>query len=61
MLFVVGRGNEGHYRRMAEELRISGHARFSGVTRRETLDAHYTGSDLFAMLSLFDTFGMAVL
>jgi len=61
LLFVVGKGNEGHYRRMAEELGIGGHVRFSGVTGRETLDALYAGSDLFAMLSRFDTFGMAAL
>ena len=61
LLFVVGKGNEGHYRRMAEELGIGGHVRFSGVTGRENLDALYAGSDLFAMLSRFDTFGMAAL
>jgi len=37
------------------------HGRFSGVTGRENLDALYAGSDLFAMLSRFDTFGMAAL
>ncbi len=61
VLYVVGRGNEGHYRRMAEELGIGRHTRFSGVTGREQLDAIYRGSDFFAMLSRFDTFGMAAL
>lgn len=61
LLFVVGRGNEGHYRRMAQGLGIGEHVRFSGVTGRENLDALYAGSDLFAMLSRFDTFGMAAL
>jgi len=61
LLFVVGRGNEGHYRRMAEGLGIGEHVRFSGVTGRENLDSLYAGSDLFAMLSRFDTFGMAAL
>jgi len=61
VLFVVGRGNEGHYRRMAEELGIGQGVRFSGVTGREHLDAIYRGCDFFAMLSRFDTFGMAAL
>lgn len=61
VLFVVGRGNEGQYRRLAGELGIGEHVRFSGVTGRESLDALYLGSDLFAMLSRFDTFGMAAL
>jgi len=61
LLFVVGRGNEGHYRRMAEQLGIGSNVRFSGVTGRENLDALYAGSDIFAMLSRFDTFGMAAL
>jgi UDP-glucose:(heptosyl)LPS alpha-1,3-glucosyltransferase len=60
-LFVVGRGNEGQYRRLAEELGIGPNVRFSGVTGRENLDALYLGSDFFAMLSRFDTFGMAAL
>ena len=61
MLFVVGRGNEGQYRRLAEELGIGKNVRFSGVTGRDNLDALYLGSDIFAMLSRFDTFGMAAL
>jgi len=61
LLLVVGRGNEGHYRRMAEGLGIGEHVRFSGVTGHEGLDTLYLGSDLFAMLSRFDTFGMAAL
>jgi UDP-glucose:(heptosyl)LPS alpha-1,3-glucosyltransferase len=61
LLLVVGRGNEGHYRRLAGELGIGENVRFSGVTGRENLDALYLGSDFFAMLSRFDTFGMAAL
>ena len=61
VLFVVGRGNEGQYRRLAGELGIGENVRFSGVTGRENLDALYLGSDFFAMLSRFDTFGMAAL
>ena len=61
LLFVVGRGDEGRYRRMAEKLGIGTDVRFSGVTGREQLDPIYMGSDLFAMLSRFDTFGMAAL
>jgi UDP-glucose:(heptosyl)LPS alpha-1,3-glucosyltransferase len=61
LLFIVGRGNEGQYRRLAEELDIGPNVRFSGVTGRENLDALYLGSDFFAMLSRFDTFGMAAL
>jgi UDP-glucose:(heptosyl)LPS alpha-1,3-glucosyltransferase len=61
LLFIVGRGNEGQYRRLAEDLDIGPNVRFSGVTGRENLDALYLGSDFFAMLSRFDTFGMAAL
>ncbi|MGE5856720.1 MAG: glycosyltransferase family 4 protein [Syntrophaceae bacterium] len=61
LLFIVGRGNEVQYRRLAEELEIGPNVRFSGVTGRENLDAFYLGSDFFAMLSRFDTFGMAAL
>jgi len=46
---------------MAEQLGIGSNVRFSGVTGRENLDALYAGSDIFAMLSRFDTFGMAAL
>jgi UDP-glucose:(heptosyl)LPS alpha-1,3-glucosyltransferase len=61
VLFVVGRGDEGQYQRLAEELGIGENVRFSGVTGRDNLDALYLGSDIFAMLSRFDTFGMAAL
>jgi UDP-glucose:(heptosyl)LPS alpha-1,3-glucosyltransferase len=61
LLLVVGRGDEARYRRLAEKLGIGTDVRFSGVTGREQLDAIYMGSDLFAMLSRFDTFGMAAL
>jgi len=61
VLLVVGRGNEGQYGRLADELDIGPNVRFSGVTGRENLDALYLGSDFFAMLSRFDTFGMAAL
>ncbi|MBK7552001.1 MAG: glycosyltransferase family 4 protein [Syntrophaceae bacterium] len=60
VLYVVGRGNEGHYRRMAEELGSTGtpasRGHGPGEARRDL-----QGSDFFAMLSRFDTFGMAAL
>ena len=61
LLLVVGRGDEARYRRLAEKLGIATDVRFAGVTGRDQLDAIYAGSDLFAMLSRFDTFGMAAL
>lgn len=59
-LLVVGRGDEGKYREMAETHGIGDGVIFAG-TRSEGLEKYYRAADCFAMLSTFDTFGMVVL
>jgi UDP-glucose:(heptosyl)LPS alpha-1,3-glucosyltransferase len=60
-LLVVGKGNEKKYGSMAENLGIKDHVIFTGIMPREELEKIYAASDIFAMLSRFDTFGMAAL
>ena len=59
-LLVVGRGNEGKYRSLASSLGIADSVAFAGA-HAEGVEAFYLASDLFMMLSAFDTFGMVVL
>ncbi|HEX7519522.1 MAG TPA: glycosyltransferase family 4 protein, partial [Candidatus Deferrimicrobium sp.] len=59
-LLVVGRGNEEMYRSLASSLGIADSVVFAG-TIAEGVEAFYLASDLFMMLSAFDTFGMVVL
>ena len=59
-LLVVGRGNEGKYHSLASSLGIAGSVVFAGA-QPEGVEAFYLASDLFMMLSAFDTFGMVVL
>jgi len=59
-LLVVGKGNIRKYQTIARELGISEHVRFAGVWEQE-IERVYLASDLFAMLSRFDTFGLVVL
>ena len=59
-LLVVGRGNEGKYRKMAQSLGIAEAVTFAGK-QVEGLERYYRASDIFIMLSKFDTFGMVVL
>ena len=60
-LLVVGKGNEKKYGSMAEGLGIKDHVIFTGIMPRELLERIYVASDVFSMLSRFDTFGMAAL
>jgi UDP-glucose:(heptosyl)LPS alpha-1,3-glucosyltransferase len=60
-LLVVGKGNEKKYGMMAEKLGIKDHVIFTGIMPREYLERIYVASDIFSMLSRFDTFGMAAL
>ena len=60
-LLVVGKGNEKKYGSMAEDLGIKDHVIFTGIMPREHLERIYAASDVFSMLSRFDTFGMAAL
>ncbi len=61
ILLVVGRGNIGKYRAMAKEFGIEGQVSFTGVVAKEDIARYYRGADVYAMLSKFDTFGMAAL
>jgi UDP-glucose:(heptosyl)LPS alpha-1,3-glucosyltransferase len=60
-LLVVGKGNEKYYRRLAHDLGIQDHVIFSGVVEKENLEHIYLASDVYVMLSKFDTFGLVVL
>ena len=58
-LLVVGKGNKKRYLTMAHELRIDNRVIFAGVMQE--VEKYYLASDIFAMPSRFDTFGLAVL
>ncbi len=58
-LLVVGKGNSKRFIMLARELGIAERVIFAGVTRE--MEKYYLASDIFAMPSKFDTFGMAVL
>jgi UDP-glucose:(heptosyl)LPS alpha-1,3-glucosyltransferase len=59
-LLIVGKGEEKEYRRMAKSLGIGDDVIFAGV-HREKLEPIYMASDVFSILSKFDTFGITVL
>jgi UDP-glucose:(heptosyl)LPS alpha-1,3-glucosyltransferase len=59
-LLVVGKGNVGKYRSLASSLGIGGDVIFSGPVGKG-VEEYFLASDLFIMLSKFDTFGMVVL
>lgn len=59
-LLVVGRGDEGKYRKMAQSLGVADAVTFAG-TQIDGLERYYRAADIFIMLSRFDTFGMVVL
>jgi UDP-glucose:(heptosyl)LPS alpha-1,3-glucosyltransferase len=60
-LLIVGRDNQKKYERLALQVGIAGQTVFTGLIPREELDGIYQASDVYAMLSKFDTFGMVVL
>jgi len=60
-LLVIGRGDEKAYGRLARELGLGDAVVFAGAVARDGLPAFYLASDLYIMLSRFDTFGMVVL
>ncbi len=60
-LLIIGKGNVEKFGKLARRLAIQEHVLFLGVVQQETLDRIYLAGDIFAMLSRFDTFGMAVL
>ncbi len=59
-LLVVGKGNEKKYSRLAQQFGIKDDVIFAGVWK-DNIEKIYLASDIFAMPSGFDTFGMAVL
>jgi len=59
-LVVVGKGNYDYYMSLASQLNIQDHIKFTGIIH-EDLEKIYLASDIFSMLSEFDTFGMTVL
>ena len=60
ILFVVGKGNARKYSKLAHNLGIKEHVIFSGALDKEELNQIYLSSDIFPMLSEFDTFGISV-
>jgi UDP-glucose:(heptosyl)LPS alpha-1,3-glucosyltransferase len=59
-LLVVGKGNEKKYGKIARECGVAEDVIFTGVWK-EDIERVYLASDIFSMLSKFDTFGMVVL
>ena len=59
-ILVIGKGNQRKYGRLAESLGIGEDVIFGGVWEQD-IEQVYLAADIFAMLSRFDTFGMAVL
>jgi UDP-glucose:(heptosyl)LPS alpha-1,3-glucosyltransferase len=59
-LLVVGKGNKKKYGRLAQKLGLKNDVVFAGVWK-DNIEQIYLASDIFAMPSGFDTFGMAVL
>ena len=58
---VAGKGNIKKYTQMAQEAQISSDVIFTGPVNKEKMISIYLASDLYIMLSKFDTFGMVVL
>jgi UDP-glucose:(heptosyl)LPS alpha-1,3-glucosyltransferase len=59
-LLVVGKGDYKKYGALAQKAGMKDNVIFAGV-HRENLEKIYLASDIFMMLSRFDTFGMAAL
>ncbi len=60
-LLIVGKGNRHKYSAMARALGIEEQLVFTGIVDKKDLNRIYMASDIYAMLSEFDTFGMVVL
>ncbi len=59
-LLVVGKGNLRKYTQMADSLGIMDSVVFMGAIKTQ-IERIYLGSDIFILLSQFDTFGLVVL
>lgn len=60
-LLVAGKGDIRKYAALADKLGIGDKVVFTGVMEKENLDKVYMASDIFSILSRFDTFGLVVL
>jgi UDP-glucose:(heptosyl)LPS alpha-1,3-glucosyltransferase len=60
-LLIVGKGNVKKYTRLASQAQIANDIIFTGILSREKLIQIYLSSDIYIMLSKFDTFGMVIL
>jgi UDP-glucose:(heptosyl)LPS alpha-1,3-glucosyltransferase len=60
-LLVAGKGNIRKYTQMAREASIAEDVVFTGMLSKGNLIRLYLASDMYVMLSKFDTFGMVVL
>jgi UDP-glucose:(heptosyl)LPS alpha-1,3-glucosyltransferase len=58
-LFIVGKGNQGAYRRLAQRLGIADRVTFTGP--RNDVELFYQGCDLFIFPTLYDPFSNATL
>lgn len=59
-LLVVGKGDQRKYRKIATDLGVGKDVVFAGV-QSEGIEEIYAASEVYALLSGFDTFGMTVL
>ncbi len=60
-LVVAGKGNIKKYKQLAKDAGIISDVIFTGPVNKEKIIKMYLASDLYIMLSKFDTFGMVVL
>ncbi|OPZ52415.1 MAG: GDP-mannose-dependent alpha-(1-6)-phosphatidylinositol monomannoside mannosyltransferase [Deltaproteobacteria bacterium ADurb.BinA014] len=60
-LLVAGKGNTSKYTRLAQQTGVAENIIFTGKLDKRNLIRHYLASDIYIMLSAFDTFGMVVL
>jgi UDP-glucose:(heptosyl)LPS alpha-1,3-glucosyltransferase len=59
-LLVVGKGNLKRYEALSHKLGLKDDVIFAGVFK-DSIESIYMASDIFSMLSKFDTFGLTVL
>ena len=59
-LLIVGKGDYKKYKTLAQKIGIKKNVIFTGV-KKGNIEKIYLASDIFMMLSIFDTFGMTVL
>jgi UDP-glucose:(heptosyl)LPS alpha-1,3-glucosyltransferase len=60
-LIIAGKGNIKKYTKMAQNYQIISDVTFTGPVNKEKIIRMYLASDLYIMLSKFDTFGNVVL